>query len=76
MPFASIADFRGRLPDKALTIDEAALDVRSDWFEVSVEAQQGATLARARALLRRSPTPGQWPVVVASANSAAKTTNR
>jgi len=63
-PFASIADFRGRLPDKALTVDEAALDVRSDWFEVSVEAKQGATLARARALLKRSPTPGQWPTVV------------
>ena len=62
-PFASIADFRARLPRPDLVIDETAIDVRSDWFEVSIEARQGDTLARARALLKRSPH-GEWPVVV------------
>jgi general secretion pathway protein K len=63
-PFSSISDFRGRLPRQDLTIDETTLDVRSNWFEVSIEAQQGDTLARARALLKRSTVPGEWPVVV------------
>jgi len=30
-------------------IDDTAIDVRSSWFEVSIEARQGDTLARARA---------------------------
>ena len=63
-PFTSVADFKARLPRPDLTTDETSLDVRSDWFEVSIEAQQGDTLARARALLRRSSTAGEWPVVV------------
>jgi general secretion pathway protein K len=63
-PFASVSDFRARLPRPNLAIDETSLDVRSDWFEVSIEARQGDTLARARALLKRSSVAGEWPVVV------------
>jgi general secretion pathway protein K len=63
-PFASVADFKTRLPRPDLVTDETSLDVKSDWFEVSIEARQGDTLARARALLKRSSTAGEWPVVV------------
>ncbi|HEX4522112.1 MAG TPA: type II secretion system minor pseudopilin GspK [Casimicrobiaceae bacterium] len=62
-PFANIADFRARLrPD--VVVDETLIDVKSDWFEVSIEARQGDTLARARALLRRAPAANTWPSVV------------
>ncbi len=63
-PFATIADFRGRLPRPDLVVDETLIDVRSDWFEVSIEARQGDTLARARALLQRAPAANTWPLVV------------
>jgi general secretion pathway protein K len=63
-PFASIADFRARLPRADIVVDETLVDVKSNWFEVSIEARQGDTLARARAMLTRSATPGSWPVVV------------
>ena len=63
-PYSSIADFRARLPRGNLQVDEALLTVRSDWFVVSIEARQGDTLARARALLKRSSSGGDWPVVV------------
>ena len=63
-PYASVADFRARLPRADLQVDESLLTVRSDWFVVSIEARQGDTLARARALLKRSATGGEWPVVV------------
>ena len=63
-PFADIGDFRSRLPNKELVIDESAIGVKSDWFEVSIEARQGTNLARAHALLQRSTAPGQWPIVV------------
>ena len=63
-PFANIADFRTRLPRPALVVDETLIDVRSDWFEVSIEARQGDTLARARALLKRTPAANTWPLVV------------
>jgi general secretion pathway protein K len=63
-PFATIADFRARLPRPDLVVDETLIDVRSDWFEVSIEARQGDTLARARALLRRVPAANTWPIVV------------
>jgi hypothetical protein len=36
--------------------------VKSNYFYVTVEARQGATLARARALLNRSGS--KWPVIV------------
>jgi general secretion pathway protein K len=64
VPFSSIADFRSRLPRADIVVDETLIDVRSNWFEVSIEARQGDTLARARALLRRSTIGGEWPVVV------------
>ena len=63
-PFASLSDFRARLPRPDLVVDETSLDVKSDWFEVSIEARQGDTVARARALLKRSSVPAQWPVVI------------
>jgi general secretion pathway protein K len=61
-PFATIADFRSRLPHGATLAGEAALAVKSSYFYVSVEARQGTTLARARALLRRAGNA--WPVIV------------
>jgi general secretion pathway protein K len=63
-PFATIADFRSRLPRPNLVVDETLIDVRSDWFEVSIEARQGDTLARARALLKRAAAANTWPLVV------------
>jgi len=62
-PFGSIADFRSRLRSD-LNIDETILAVRSDWFVVSIEARQGDTVARARALFRRSAAAAEWPTVV------------
>lgn len=63
-PFTSVADFRARLARPQLKIDETQLAVRSDWFEVTIEARQGDTVARARALFKRSSTAGEWPIVV------------
>ena len=65
-PFASISDFRARLPKGASLSSESALSVKSGFFYVTVEARQGETIARARALLRRSagaPTAIAWQVV-------------
>jgi general secretion pathway protein K len=61
-PFTTIAEFRARLPDGAVLVDDRALSVRSSYFYVTVEARQGATRARARALLRRSGSA--WPAIV------------
>jgi len=61
-PFTSVANFRGRLPSGATLAGDGALSVRSDLFYVTVEARQGTTVARARALLRR--TAAEWPAVV------------
>jgi len=63
-PFSSVADFRTRLQGRQLRVDETLLTVRSDWFAVTIEARQGDTLARARAVIRRSSIAGEWPVVV------------
>ena len=63
-PFATVADFRARLPRPDLVVDDTMIGVSSDWFEVSIEARQGDTLARARALLKRTPAARTWPVVV------------
>jgi general secretion pathway protein K len=65
-PYPSIADFRSRLPNGATLASEAALSVKSGYFYVTVEARQGETIARARALLRRDPgttTTVAWQVV-------------
>ena len=61
-PFATVAEFRARLPQGATLVVDETLSVKSDYFYVTIEARQGATLARARALLRRST--GEWPVVI------------
>jgi len=63
-PFSSVADFRTRLQRPQLKVDETQLSVRSDWFLVTIEARQGDTRARARALIRRSSTTTDWPLVV------------
>jgi general secretion pathway protein K len=63
-PFSDIADFRGRLPQGATVAGESLLAVRSDYFYVSVEARQGTTIARARALLHRGGPGKALPAVV------------
>jgi general secretion pathway protein K len=52
-PFASIGEFRSRLPSGASAPDDALLAVRSAYFIVTVRARQGEALAQGRALLRR-----------------------
>ena len=52
-PFTTIAEFRSRLPDGASLASDAALSVKSNYFYVTIEARQGATLSHARALVRR-----------------------
>ena len=61
-PFTTLTDFRSRLPSGATIPNETALGVASNFFLVSVRARQGATLAQARALLRRDGR--DWPIVV------------
>jgi general secretion pathway protein K len=62
-PFSSVADFRARLPQGTTLASDVALAVRSDYFFVTVEARQGTTLARARALVKRG-TDRNWPAIV------------
>jgi general secretion pathway protein K len=65
-PFTTVAEFRARLPAGAVLAGDGALAVRSSHFYVTVEARQGTTLARARALLRRAGNEGTtivWQVV-------------
>jgi general secretion pathway protein K len=61
-PFQSIGDLRSRLPDGMLLATDEGLDVKSRFFLVSVEARQGRTVARARALVRRDAEG--WPAIV------------
>jgi general secretion pathway protein K len=61
-PFNSLAEFRMQLPTGTTLAGEESLSVKSDYFYVTIEARQGATLARARALLRRRANA--WPDVV------------
>ena len=66
-PFASLADFRTRLPPGAKIANESLLGVTTNYFYVSVEARQGTTIARARALLQRGSGSGSqapWPEIV------------
>ncbi len=63
-PFSSVPEFKSRLPRPEPVVDETLLSVKSDWFEISIEARQGDTLARARALLKRSSAGSDWPIVV------------
>jgi general secretion pathway protein K len=61
-PFSTVAEFRARLPQGATLDAETGLAVNSSYFLVTVDALQGITRGRARALLRREGT--QWPAVV------------
>jgi len=61
-PYTTIAEFRARLPQGATLADDRSLSVTSSFFYVTVEAKQGTTQARARALLRRSGA--DWPAIV------------
>ncbi len=61
-PFSTVADFHSRLPAGASLATEQGLDVRSDNFYVTIEAREGRTRARARALLHRRS--GEWPTIV------------
>ena len=61
-PFTTVAEFRARLPSGVRLDSEDALDVKSRFFEVTIESRQGATVARARALVRREPE--HWPAIV------------
>jgi general secretion pathway protein K len=61
-PFATLSDFRSRLPSGVIVPDETTLATGSSYFLVSVRARQGETRAQARALLRRDGR--DWPIVV------------
>jgi general secretion pathway protein K len=63
-PFTSVLDLRTRLPQLQIGSDELSLSVKSDYFLVTVEARQGSTIARARALLRRNTTSREPPEIV------------
>ena len=55
--WAAIAPLKG-----AVVANESGLDVKSNYFLVTVVARQGDTRAQARALLERGK--GAWPTVV------------
>ena len=61
-PFASIPDFRERLPKDASIGDEAMYTVKSRYFLVWVRARQGDTVAQAHAVIDRGGNA--WPRVV------------
>ena len=61
-PFATIAEFRERLPQSASIGDETMLTVASRYFLVAVRARQGDTFAQAHALIERSGSG--WPRIV------------
>jgi general secretion pathway protein K len=61
-PYATISEFRARLPSGATIGNDATLGVSSNYFLVSVRARQGEAIAQARALLKRES--GEWPAVV------------
>ena len=60
-PFASISDFRERVPIGAALGEEASYTVKSKFFLVLVRARQGDTFAQAHALIERG---GNWPRIV------------
>ena len=61
-PFASLAEFRERLPAGASIGDEAMYTVKSRYFLVFVRARQGDTLSRAHTLIEHGANA--WPRVV------------
>ncbi len=65
-PFTTIAEFRARLPPSAVIVDERVFGVASGYFLVVVDARQGETRVRARALLQRTlgkPALVAWQVI-------------
>lgn len=63
-PFTSVLDLRTRLPQLQFGSDDVSLSIRSDYFLVTVEARQGTTIARARALIRRNTANREPPEIV------------
>ena len=61
-PFTTVAEFRARLPSGAKLGSDAGLAVASSYFLITIDARQGTTHSRARALLRRSG--GSRPSIV------------
>jgi len=61
-PFTTVAEFRARLPEGFTLASDAALSVSSSYFYATIEARQGATRSRARALLHREA--GGKPTIV------------
>lgn len=61
-PFTTVAEFRARLPSGATLASDAGLGVASSYFLITIEARQGTTHSRARALVRRSG--GTRPAIV------------
>ena len=61
-PYSTVAEFRARLPEGVRLDGEDGLAVKSDWFYATIEARQGLSVARARALIHRAP--GRAGVVV------------
>jgi len=53
-PFTTVAEFRARLPSGTKLASDAGLAVASSYFLITIDARQGTTHSRARALLRRS----------------------
>jgi general secretion pathway protein K len=53
-PFTTVAEFRARLPSGATLGSDASLAVTSSYFLITIDARQGATHSRGRALVRRS----------------------
>ena len=61
-PFTTIAEFRARLPEGSALASDLGLSVRSNYFYVTIEARQGTTQSRARALVRRGG--GERPAII------------
>ena len=61
-PFSTVAEFRARLPEGFTLTSDVALSVTSEYFYATIEARQGTTRSRARALLRREG--GSKPTIV------------
>ena len=61
-PFTTVAEFRARLPEGATLASDVGLAVASSYFLITIEARQGATHSRARALVRRGG--GARPAIV------------
>jgi len=64
-PFTTIAEFRARLPDGATLASDVALAVASSYFLITIDARQGTTHSRARALVRRGGAASSivWQIV-------------